>query len=192
MPLPGDRIGGEGEFKGYDPATGKELWRCRGLGNEVYAMPVISKSGDLVVGISGHNGPLVAVRPGGKGDVTDTHRLWRMAEKNPQRIGSGILHDGRLYLADAPGLVECLDAKTGEALWKERLAGNLWGSMLLADGRLYVTNLEGTTFVLAEGPKFEVLARNEIKEPTYAAPAISGGEIFIRTYENLYCLRTVK
>jgi outer membrane protein assembly factor BamB len=113
----------------------------------------------------------------------------RQAEKNPQRIGSGVLHEGRLYVADAPGMVECLSAKTGEPVWKERLAGNLWGSMLLADDKLYVTNLEGTTFVLAAGPKFEVLARNEIKEPSYAAPAVSGGEIFLRTYENLYCIR---
>jgi outer membrane protein assembly factor BamB len=188
MPLPGERIGGEGMFKGYDPATGKELWRCGGLGNEVYAMPIVAKSGDLVVGISGHNGPLMAVWAGGRGDVTASHRLWRQAEKNPQRIGSGVLHQGRLYVIDAPGVVECLDAKTGEVQWKERLPGNLWGSMLLGDGKLYVTNLEGTTYVLSAGPKFEVLARNEIKEPTYAAPAAASGEIFIRTYENLYCI----
>ena len=99
---------------------------------------------------------------------------------------------GQLYLADAPGVIECLDAKTGQSLWKERLTGNLWGSMLLADGKLYISNLEGTTFVLATDPKFEVLARNEIKEPTYAAPVVSGGEMFLRTYENLYCIQSGK
>jgi len=188
MPLPGDRIGGEGLFKAYDPATGDELWRCQGLGNEIYAMPVVSSAGDLVVGISGHNGPLLAVRHGGKGDVTASHRLWRQAGKNPQRIGSGILHDGRLYLADAPGLVECLDAKSGRELWKERLDGNLWGSMLLAGGTLYVTNLEGTTFVLSASPKYELQATNALGEPTYAALAASNGELFLRTYEHLYCI----
>src|SRR5205814_4500243 len=132
-------------------------------GNEIYAMPVLSATGDLIVGISGHNGPLLAIRPGGNGDVSATHRAWRVAGKNPQRIGSGVLHEGRLYLADAPGLVECLDAQSGEVVWKERVEGNLWGSLLLAGGRLYVTNLEGTTFVLAAGPKFRLLASNEIK-----------------------------
>jgi outer membrane protein assembly factor BamB len=188
VPLPGERIGGDGEFKGYDPATGKELWSCKGLGNEVYAMPVVSAAQDLIVGISGHNGPLMAVRPGGNGDVTESHRVWREAGKNPQRVGSGVIHDGRLFLADAPGFVECLNARTGKVLWKERVSGNLWGSMLLADGKLYVTNLEGETSVLAAGPKFQLLARNDIKETIYAAPAVSNGELFLRTFEHLYCI----
>jgi outer membrane protein assembly factor BamB len=189
MPLPGERIGGAGEFKGYDPASGKELWRCQGLGNEIYAMPIVSTANDLVVGISGHNGPLMAIRPGGSGDVTRSHQLWRSAGKNPQRIGSGVLHQGRLYLVDAPGFVECLDARKGKVLWKERVGANLWGSMLLAEGRLYVTSLEGITLVLAASPKFQVLAKNDIKEATYAAMAVSNGNVFLRTYKHLYCIR---
>ncbi|MBI1832049.1 MAG: PQQ-binding-like beta-propeller repeat protein, partial [Planctomycetes bacterium] len=181
MPLPGDKVGGEGLFKGYDPNTGKELWSCNGLGNEIYAMPAVNETGDLIVGISGHNGPLVAVKPGGKGDVTATHRAWRVAGKNPQRVGSAAFAGGRLYLADAPGTLECIDPKTGEPLWKERLDGNLWGSVLVADGRLYVSNLEGETFVLAAGPTFKLLARNKIGEAIYAAPAVSNGEVFLRT-----------
>ena len=187
MPLPGDRIGGAGLLKAYAPATGAELWRCTGLGNEVYAMPVVSAAGDLIVGISGFRGPTLAVRPGGRGDVTETHRLWR-TDKNPQRIGSGVLHAGHLYLSDADGFVECLEATTGKEVWKERLGGNLWGSLLLADDKLYVSNLEGCTFVLAARPKFEVLARNDVGEPTYAAPVISQGELFLRTYQHLYCV----
>jgi outer membrane protein assembly factor BamB len=188
MALPGDRIGGEGEFKAYEPLTGRELWRCRGLGNEVYAMPAVAATADLVVGISGHNGPLLAVRPGGNGDVTASRRMWRIAGKNPQRIGSGVISDGRLYLADAPGLVECLDTRSGETIWKERVAGDVWGSMLLADGRLYVPTLQGTTFVLAAGPKFQLLAKNDVKEPIYSALAASQGELFLRTYAHLYCI----
>lgn len=154
MPLPGDKIGGDGEFKAFDPVTGKELWRCQGLGNEIYAMPIVSAKGDVVVGISGHNGPLMAVRPGGNGDVTGTHQLWRHSTKMPQRIGNGVIHEGRLYLGDATGAVQCLDAYTGKIVWKEDLGGTLWGSMLLANGKLYVSNLEGTTYVLAASPKF--------------------------------------
>jgi outer membrane protein assembly factor BamB len=187
LPLPGDRLGGAGLFKAYAPATGEELWRCEGLGNEIYAMPVVSAAGDLLVGMSGFRGPTLAVRLGGRGDVTQTHRLWHTA-KNPQRIGSGVLHEGYLYLADADGFLECLEAGSGKSVWKERLGGNLWGSLLLADGKIYVSNLEGHTFVLAASPKFQVLARNEIGEPTYAALAVSEGELFLRTYQHLYCI----
>jgi outer membrane protein assembly factor BamB len=188
FPLPGAKIGGDGLFKGYDPATGKELWRCAGLGNEVYAMPVVSAKGDLVVGISGHNGPTMAVRPGGTGDVTATHQVWRTTGKNPQRIGSGVLHEGHLYLADADGFAECIEALTGKVVWKERLGGRLWGSMLLAEGRLYVSNLEGVTFILEASPKFNVLAKNDLAETIYAAPVVSGGELFLRTHQHLYCI----
>ena len=190
MPLPGEKIGGPGWFKAYDPASGKALWKCDGLGNEVYAMPIADRRGEVVVGISGHNGPTMAVRPGGTGNVTASHRLWRTEKKNPQRIGSGIIHDGLLYIADATGIIECADARTGEPLWKERLGGNLWGSILLAGGRLYVSNLEGDTFVLRAGREFEVLAKNSVAEPIYAAPAVSRGELFLRTYEHLYCIGT--
>ncbi|MSQ93496.1 MAG: serine/threonine protein kinase [Gemmataceae bacterium] len=192
LPLPGEKIGGDGMFKAYDPATGKALWICKGLGNEIYAMPTVNETRDLVVAISGHNGPIVGVKPGGKGDVTGTHRTWRVAGKNPQRVGSGVFHQGRFFLADAPGFVECLDPKNGEPLWKERLEGDLWGSMLVADGRLYVTSLKGETFVLAAGPKYQLLARNKLDEPTYAAPAVANGDLFLRTYQNLYCIKSAK
>ena len=188
MPLPGDKVGGDGMFKAYDPATGKELWVCHGLGTEIYAMPSISESRDLVVAISGHNGPFVGVKPGGNGNVTETHRAWRITSKNPQRVGSGVFHGGHFFMPDATGFVECIDPKTGEPVWKERLDGTLWGSILRADDRLYVSNLEGTTFVLKAGPKFELLATNKINEPLYAATAVSNGEIFLRTHQNLYCI----
>jgi len=189
MPLPGDKVGGEGMIKAYDPDSGKELWVCKGLGTEIYAMPTVSESRDLVVAICGHNGPFVAVEPGGKGNVTDTHRKWRIAGKNPQRVGSGVFHNGRFFMADATGVVECIDPKSGEAVWKERLEGTLWGTILRAEDRLYVSNLEGTTYVLKAGPKFELLAANKMGEPIYAAPAVSNGEIFLRTYQNLYCIK---
>lgn len=192
MPLPGDKINGEGYFKAYDPATGKPLWTCSGLGNEIYAMPVVSSKADLVVGISGHNGPLLAVRPGGNGDVTATHRVWQQTGKNPQRVGTGMIHEGRLYIADAPGFVECLEAETGKTIWKERLGEQLWGSMLLAKGRLYLTSLEGTTFVFEAGPAFKLLAKNEMREPTYAALAVSDGELFLRTHHGLYCIQQTR
>ncbi len=187
LPLPGAKIGGIGWFKGYDPATGKELWKCDGLGNEIYAMPIIGDGGKFIVGISGHKGPTTAVRTGGSGDVTASHQLWTHP-KNAQRIGSGIIDGDYLFISDANGIAECLKARTGELVWKERLGGNLWGSILLGDGKLYASNHEGDTFVLKAGPKFKLLAKNTISEPTYAALAPSDGQLFLRTYNNLYCI----
>ena len=188
MPLPGDRVGGVGELKGYDPRTGEELWRCSGLGTEIYATPLVFPPADLLVAVSGHNGPVLAVRTGGRGDVTATHALWRLDSGMPQRIGSGILDGGLIYLPAATGVMECLDSSTGKTAWKERLGGNLWGSVLLADGKLYVNNLEGKTFILAAGPQFQLLATNDLGEPLYAAPAASRGDLFLRTHQHLYCI----
>jgi len=188
MPLPGKKVGGTGLFKAYNPRTGEVLWQCEGLGTELYATPVFNSGSHLVIGISGHNGPTMAVRPGGKGNVTGSNRLWRTETKNPQRVGSGIIHDGLLYLADETGTMTCVVAKTGEPVWKERLGGNLWGSILLADRKLYVSNLEGDTFVVQPGRTFKLLAKNRIGETTYAALAPSDGELFLRTYKHLYCI----
>jgi outer membrane protein assembly factor BamB len=188
MPLPGEKVGGAGLFKAYDPSTGKALWQCDGLGTELYAMPVVGREGNIIVGISGHNGPTLAVRPGGSGNVTGSNRLWRTETKNPQRVGSGVIHDGLLYIADATGTMTCLVAETGELVWKERLGGNLWGSILLADGKLYVSNLEGDTYVVRLGKEFGLLAKNSVGEDTYAALAPSNGELLLRTHKHLYCI----
>ncbi|MEE2738593.1 MAG: PQQ-binding-like beta-propeller repeat protein, partial [Planctomycetota bacterium] len=121
-------------------------------------------------------------------EVTSTHRLWRTETKNPQRIGTGIIHEGLLYISNANGLFECLDVETGTVVWRQRLGGNLWGSIVMGDGNLYVGNLEGDTFVLRSGPKFELLSKNSVQEESYAAVAISQGDVFLRTYEHLYCI----
>jgi outer membrane protein assembly factor BamB len=189
MPLPGGNVGGPGWFKGYDPATGKVFWQIEGLGNEIYAMPIVGAGGRVIVGVSGHNGPVVAIKPGGSGNVTGTHRLWRIDARNPQRVGSGVIHEGHLFLADATGILQCLKVDTGEPVFQERLGGNLWGSILLAEGRLYLSNLEGDTFVVRASPKFELLATNSIGEPTYAALAVSAGHFFLRTHGHLYCIQ---
>ena len=86
------------------------------------------------------------------------------------QVRQRVIHDNHLFLSDADGFVECLDANTGNQVWKERLPGKMWGSLLLADDRLYVTSLEGATFVLAAKPKFELLATNEVGEATTRRP----------------------
>jgi outer membrane protein assembly factor BamB len=172
--------------KSYDPKTGDLLWTCKGLGKLVYTSPLVTP--EVVVAMSGYHGPLLGVKTGGRGDVTATHRLWRHAERIPQRIGSGVLVGEHVYILNENGTLQCLNWKTGETLWTERASSTSWGSIVHADGRLYVTNREGETLVAAAGPTFEVLSKNPLKEPCQASPAISDGQIFIRTYRNLWCV----
>lgn len=174
-----------GQLKGYDPLTGKELWRCDGLGPSNYPDTAIGEG--VLLGVSGFNKSMMAVRMGGRGDITETHRLWHVPVTQ-QRVGSGIVHQGYLYVANATGIAECIGVKTGKVIWKERLGGKLWGSLLLADGKFYVNNLAGDTFILAASPQFKLLATNRLEESLYAALAASDGQLFIRTYKHLYCV----
>ena len=174
-----------GQLKGYDPLSGTELWSCDGLGPSNYPDTAIGDG--VLIGISGFQKSMMAVRMGGRGDITSTHRMWHV-EKTQQRIGSGVVHEGHLYVANAPGICECILVKTRETVQRKRLSGNLWGSMLLAGDRLYVSNTQGDVFVLAASPDLTLLAKNRMKEPIKAAIAPSDGQLFIRTYQNLYCV----
>ncbi|MBO0697884.1 MAG: PQQ-binding-like beta-propeller repeat protein [Zavarzinella sp.] len=175
------------KVKGFDPKTGKELWSCSGLTDLVYTSPVISPDG-IVVAMSGFGGSALAVRAGGSGDVTKTHRLWHRP-RNPQRIGSPVLVGEHVYLINEPGLASCFELKTGTDLWKqERLLGETWGSLVHAGGRLYVTATNGETVVLKADPKRDELARNKLPDRVLASIAISDGELFIRGYKYLWCI----
>jgi outer membrane protein assembly factor BamB len=169
----------------YNPQTGASLWTCAGLGKLVYTSPLVTP--DVVVAMSGYHGPYLAVRPGGDGDVTATHRLWR-EDKAPQRIGSGVIVGEHVYIVNEPSSAQCLELKTGKTLWTERLGPRSWGSLVHADRRLYVTNSEAETVVLAAERTFRILSRNPLKEPCESSPAISEGDIFIRTYRHLWCI----
>lgn len=170
-----------------DPRTGEEVWRCAGLGDLVYTSPLVT--GDIVVAMSGYHGPALACRLGGRGDVTETHRLWRHERPNPQRIGSGVAVDGYVYILNENGTLWCLNAETGEKTWEQRLGGTSWGSMCYVAGRLYVQNMRGTVFVLAANPRqMELLAENKLGEGSRSSPAFSQGEVFVRTFAALYAI----
>ncbi|MFK5924016.1 MAG: PQQ-binding-like beta-propeller repeat protein [Verrucomicrobiota bacterium] len=176
----------------YDPENGNIIWTCEGLsgkkGDLSYASPLVA--GNVCVGFAGFGGPSIGIKLGGKGNVTAKNQLWRV-EKSPQRIGSGVVVDGYLYLANAgPNTFQCIDPKTGEELWQERSGGPAhWGSMVYADGHLFVTNQGGTTFVIKPNPeKLEVVGKNTIDERSNSTPAFSDGQIFLRTFDNLYCI----
>jgi outer membrane protein assembly factor BamB len=188
------RVGGRDEVilgvpekvKGFDPKIGRELWSCSGLGKLVYTSPVLAADG-VVVALSGYGGPALAVKAGGDGDVTATRRLWHHTLPNPQRIGSPVIVGDRLYILNEQGQAQCLDMHTGKEVKKRRVGGVTWGSMVAAAGRLYVTDQDGDTFVLAAEQGLEVLATNPLGERCMASPAIAGAEVFIRTHQHLWC-----
>ena len=175
-----------------DPDTGALLWSCSGLGNEkvdlVYASPVVC--GDIGVAFTGWvTGPTIGFKLGGSGDVTVTNRLW--LERQPQRIGSGVVVDGVVYIVNAgPGTAQCIECRSGKVLWTERLeGGESWGSLVMAAGRLYVTSRRGVTSVFRPNrEKLELLAVNDLGETSNATPAISNSQIFLRTDKHLYCI----
>ena len=176
----------------YDPASGKILWTVEGLGPLVYTSAVVGDG--YGVAMAGYGGAAIGFKLGGSGDVTETNRLWHHTRSNPQRIGSGIIIDGLLYMFNEPGIAQCLDVKTGEDKWKERLeGGHIWGSPVLAGGLLYVTNQKGTTLVVKPNPeKLEIVAENALNEQSNSTPALSDGEIFVRTFQNLRCISASK
>jgi outer membrane protein assembly factor BamB len=179
-----------GRLAAYDPASGKELWSCRGLNPLIYTSPLVSDG--IAVGMGGFGGAALGVRTGGAGDVTESHRLWHHP-KDRQRIGSGAIHDGHIYILDDPGIAECIELKTGKPVWEERLTGpggstQSWSSMMLSGDKLYAINQRGDTFIVRASPKFELIATNSLGEGTNGSIAPSNGELFIRTYQTLWCI----
>jgi outer membrane protein assembly factor BamB len=173
-----------------DPMTGKERWTCRGLNPLVYTSPLYSDG--VVVAMGGFGGSSLAVKTGGNGDVTETHRLWQVP-KNKQRIGSGVISGDHIYILDDPGIAECIALRSGKVVWEQRLTGHgaksdNWSSMVLAGDKLYAINQSGDGFVVRASPKFEVLSTNSIGETTISSIAPSDGELFIRTYKALWCI----
>ncbi len=174
------------KLRAVDPKTGDDVWTADGASKLVYTSPLVA--GDIVVAMCGYGGPAFAVKGTGEGDLGD-NRLW-MHPRNPQRVGSGVVAGDYLYLLNEPGNAWCLDPKTGERKWEQRLGtGNSWSSMTYANGRLYILNTAGTTFVLEASPtECKIIAENKLGELTRGSHAFSDGQIFIRTYQNLYCI----
>jgi outer membrane protein assembly factor BamB len=187
-------ISGADYVTGHDPATGKERWRAGGLNPEkrgnyrVCGSPVVV--GEMIFATS-RNRPILALRAGGDGDVSESHLVWRYDGKKGPDVPTPVCDGERYYMIDDRGYATCLDRATGEVIWgPERTAqGTYSASPLLADGKLYVTNENGVTTVLKAGAQFEVLATNDLDDAyTISSIAVSGKQLFIRTSEFLYCI----
>ncbi|TWT91961.1 outer membrane protein assembly factor BamB family protein [Stieleria varia] len=165
----------------FDPSSGKLLWTCGGSGPLAYASPMYSNG--VIVALGGYSGASLAVRVGGQGDVTQTHRLWHKP-KDGGWLGTGVVDDGAIYICDIGGVVHCLDVQTGQELWKRRGdGGGTWSSITqTADGNMYLLTKSGTTTVfLPDRTGLKKVAENKLDETTNASVVVAGEDVLVRT-----------
>lgn len=169
-----------------DSKTGKSLWSVAGLQRECIPTPVTGHG--LIFAVSGPKGSAMAIRPGGQGDVTDSHVVWRSQRGTPY-VPSPVLVGDHYYLVDDQGIITCLDAHTGKSKWQKRLGGSFTASPIAGDQMVYFTNDDGeTTVIRANESSYVELSRNSLGEPVYASAAISQGAVFFRTPHRLVCI----
>jgi outer membrane protein assembly factor BamB len=187
-------VSGGDYVTGHDPATGKEIWRAAGLNPEkrrnfrIIASPVVA---DGMIYAPTRKAPLLAIRAGGSGDITTSHLAWKWQAGAGPDVPTPVSDGTYFYMVDDRGLATCLDAKSGKLIWgpKRTASGTVSASPLLADGKLYITNEQAVTTVLAAGPKFAKIASNELDGTyTLASLAVSGQQLFLRTSVALYCI----
>ena len=181
---------------GYDPRTGKELWRVEHDAYSATPRPVYHDGSFLIVTGFSRGAEMMSVKAGGNGVINDTHIEWRFDKSFP-KYSSPILVDDLLYYAMDDSFVVCVEAKTGETVWKGRVGGKYRACPLYADGKLYFFSLEGQTTVIEPGREFKILATNSLatdaplddprRGPGFmASPAVVGDAMFLRTRYHLY------
>lgn len=197
-------IAGGQVCRSYDPGTGSLLWQLDMEKGRSSATP-LAVNDMLFVGTEFRNrggtddggGFLFAVRPGGSGDITprgdetsSAHIAWKMARSGIQ-MASPAYCDGYLYLLERRrGVLHCVDARSGTTAYRKRIPGSraFWASPWTANKRVFCLDDQGTTYVLAAGPEFQLLRSNDLDEQTWSTPAVAGGLLFLRTVDHLYCI----
>jgi outer membrane protein assembly factor BamB len=184
-------VRGTRSLMGFDPAKGTQLWHCDGF-RDGYVCPTVVAKGGIVYALGGRfEGTAVAVKAGGEGDVTETHKLWE------KRLGGSIcsptVYGDHLYWVADNGTANCVKTKDGSKVYGQRLknSGTLYASIVIADGKIYAVSRDKGTFVLAAKPKFEELAHNNFESDTSVSngsPAVSKGQLLIRSNKYLYCI----
>ncbi len=181
-------LSGDKSVTSYDPRTGKLHWIIRGPTEQFVASLVYNgRLLFMTAGFPEHH--ILAIRPDGEGDVTDTHVAWRTT-KGCAYVPSPIASpDGRYFLVVSDGgIASCFEADTGDRKWMERLGRHFSTSAVSAEGRVYFLCDDGSMTVLRPGDDLDVVARNELPEECFASPAISQGNLFIRSVKYLYCI----
>lgn len=177
---------GANQLDSYDPATGRQLWFLAGLvGGRTVTGPTYADG--LLYVTHGMRGPLLAIRPGGSGELPQDRIVWKH-EKGTPDTPCPVVERGLIFTVSDDGIARALDAATGEEKWTKRLGGDFKASPLAADGKIYFLNTSGRCTVVAAAPKFEQLAENELEDSTLASPAVSGNRLLLRGQAALYCI----
>ena len=171
----------------YDPNDGRRLWVIDGPTEQFVASPVYSERTGLVLITGGYpDHHILAIRPDGTGNVTDTHIAWRTT-RGVSYVPSPIIEGPYFLIIADSGVAHCYQAGSGELMWTHRL-GEEHASLVSAEGRVYFLNDKGVTTVVKAAPAYEALAQNELGEKCFASPAISHGQIFVRGARHLFCI----
>ncbi len=170
----------------YDPGTGALLWFA-GAPRQTPIPSAVFHDGRIYLSRGYRNSDYMAIRPGGRGNVTTTHVEWQ-APSGASYVPSILHYEGLLYMTNEVGVVTCADSRTGERVWRHRLDGVFFASPVAGDGKVYLVSETGETFVLRAGRTPEVLARNDLGERFIASPAISQGRFFLRSDRTLFAI----
>jgi outer membrane protein assembly factor BamB len=170
---------------GYDPLTGKELWKVEEPTSFSASTRPVTGHGLVYYSTGWNTGQVLAVKPDGRGDVTATHVAWRAMRGAPKKPSMLLLGDLLLMVNDN-GVVTCLDAHTGAEVWTARLTDSYSASPIAADGRVYFFSEDGKATVIEAGRAFKILAENTLDEGFMASPAIDGRALYLRTRSHLY------
>jgi outer membrane protein assembly factor BamB len=178
----------KGFVLGFDPVTGKELWRCEGIPD--YICPSIVSYQGILYAMGGRSSKTIAIRSGGSGDITSTHKLWQADVGS--NVSSAVIHDGHLYWAsDRKKVAYCLSLTDGSVKYSEDVGKQPYASALYGDGKLYIVTRFDGTLVLAAQPEFKQLAHNVLTDTTAfnASPIICDNTLIFRSDKNLYCIK---
>ncbi len=179
-------LAGSHAVDSYDPATGQRHWHIDGPTEQFVASMVYN--GEYVFLTCGFpEKHMMAIRPDGKGNVTETHIAWRTRE-GASYVPSPVVCGDYFVVVSDNGIASCFNASTGERQWMKRMGRRYNTSLVTAGDLVYFLDDDGTTKVVKPGPEYEEIAANELGEPCAASPAISNGQIFIRTEKHLFCI----
>ena len=178
-------VNAQDELRGYAVADGALRWRVTGMTGWVTPSPVFARG--MIFATSGRNGPMLAVRPGGRGDVTVSHMVWRHPRGAPY-VCSPLVYQGLVFVHSEQGLLTCFEAASGKQHYRVRLGGKFIASAVAAGGYVYFTDEKGTTHVVKSQAEFSRVAKNQLAETVWASPAISSGRLLLRSGKRLWCV----
>jgi outer membrane protein assembly factor BamB len=181
----------ESVVRGINPDTGEGLWECQAMDD--YICPSVIAVGDMLYAVGARKNKTIAIKAGGRGDVTDTHLVWELDKGS--NVSSPAYHEGHLYwVSEGNGIAYCADAETGKLIYEQRLnprPGRIYASPVIAGGNIYYVSRENGTYVLPAKPMYELVAHNTFESDNSifnGSPAVVDNKMYLRSDKALYCI----